>query len=419
MPRLRPRNPNTALSALLLVCAVSLSAFSQSAVELNNAGTEAYDRGDFPRAIALLERALEKSKDSPVVRRNLCNAYQSQANELAKANDFRSAVRLAESAVNTDPSNASPLVQAGSYYLRLDDVNTAIARLEAAITVKPGDLDAHELLGQAYYRDNDLSSARAQWDYVLGVDPKRPGLADRYEKAFREESVEFDFGKWNSRHFRISYPPDIPAAVRSRVMTILDRAYVDIGRAFGGVFPPPPIQVILYNARQFSDATLLGEHVGAVYDGKIRTPLTDASGNWLAEEEIQRRLTHEYVHVVVRNISGDNAPWWLNEGLAESMSKVLDAEAHRRLRELYQNGQSRSLAELEPPEVNRMAPEPLARAYLQAHATVDLLWSRYGRGKIISLLQYLASGTPAEEAFRLVYRKSYAAIERELAGMYQ
>lgn len=413
-----PPRPHTGLAALL-ACAVCLAAAAQSPVELNNAGTDAYNRGDFPRAIALLEKALAQAQDSPVVRRNLCNAYQSQANDLAKANDFKNAVRHAESAINVDPSNASPLVQAGSYYLRLDDVNTAIARLEAAITVKPGDLDAHELLGQAYYRDNDLSSARAQWDYVLGMDPKRPGLAERYEKAFREESVESDFGNWNSRHFRVSYPPDIPPVVRTRVMSILDRAYVEIGRSLGGVFPPPPIQVILYNSQQFSDATQLGEHVGAVYDGKIRTPLTDPAGNWLSEEEIQRRLTHEYVHVVVRNISGDQAPWWLNEGLAESLSKALDADAHRRLREIYQNGQNRSLGELEPPGVNRMAPEPLSRAYLQAHATVNLLWTRYGRGKIISLLQYLASGTPPEEAFRMVYRKTYAAVEREVAGTYQ
>ncbi|HQL94216.1 MAG TPA: tetratricopeptide repeat protein [Candidatus Hydrogenedentes bacterium] len=401
----------------LSVCA---PAVSQSAVDLNNAGTEHYNRGDFLRATTLLERALDLAPENGTVRRNLCNARQGLADQHAKEGDIRTALRLTESAMEADPSNASPLIQAGAYYLRLDDVGRAIERLEKAIVTKPGDLDAHELLGQAYYRDNDLSSARAQWDYVLEVDPSRPHLRERYDKAFREESVESDFNRWKSRHFRVSYPDDIPDTLRGRVVSILDKAYVDVGRALGGVYPPPPIQAILYTGGQFSEATQLGEHVGAVYDGKIRAPMTDPSGNWLPDEEIRRRLVHEYVHVVVRNITGDKVPWWANEGLAEYLSHSLDQRDRERLRALYGEGRDFRLASLSPPQLaGKLSPERLKEAYLQAHATMDLLMTRHGKGKVQLLLMRFAAGDTEDRALRQVYRKTLETLEEDVRAAYR
>jgi tetratricopeptide (TPR) repeat protein len=299
------------LSGIAVALAAALAG-AQTPVEYNNRGIEAYNKGQFRPAVQYFERAYEGAPDSATVRRNLCNAHQAVANELAQAGNYQEAVRHLEVAIGVEPRNPSPLVQLGSYYLRMDLVREAIYRLEEAIEVKPGELDAHELLGEAYYRDNDLSSARAQWDYVLEVDPSRDMLRQRYEKAFREESVEYDFNRAGSRHFKITYPKSVPVAMRSRVLTMLERAYMEVGRKFGGVYPPSPVQVVVYDAEGFSDATQLASHVGAVYDGKIRAPLTNAEGQWLAEDEIKRRLTHEYVHVVVRHLGGPNVPWWLN-----------------------------------------------------------------------------------------------------------
>lgn len=403
-----------------LVLVFCLPSAAQSAVDLNNAGTESYNKGDYLRATTLLETALDIAPENPVVRRNLCNARQSLADQHAKQGDVRTAVRLAESAIAADPDNASPLIQTGAYYLRLDDVGKAIDRLEKAIVTRPGDLDAHDLLGQAYYRDNDLSSARAQWDYVLEMDPARPSLRERYDKAFREEAVESDFNKWKSRHFRVSYPDDIPDRLRSRVVSILDKAYVDVGRALGGVFPPPPIQTILYTAAQFAEATQLGGHVGAVYDGKIRAPMTDPSGNWLPDEELRRRLVHEYVHVVVRNITGDKVPWWVNEGIAETLSHPLDQQDRERLRELFVNGRDFRLSTLSSPQLaGKLTPDRLKEAYLQAHATMELLITRHGKGKAHLLLARFASADTEDQALRQIYRKSVAVLEEDVRAAYR
>ncbi len=402
--------------SLLLLAAAPLGALDT--VDLNNAGVEAYNRGEFEKAITYFEKAFAAEPNNGVLCRNYCNALQSLADGHAKNGNYKVAVRQLDTAISVDPENVSPLIQQGSYYLRMDDVNSAIKRLEQAIVLKPGQLDAHELLGQAYYRDNDLSSARAQWDYVLEMEPNRPGLRDRYDKAFREESVEYDFNRYKSRHFLVSYPPDIPSDMRVLVTNILDKAYVDIGRTLGGVFPPPPIHVILYNAEQFAQATKLADHVGAVYDGKIRSPLTDKKGEWLSRDELARRLTHEYVHVVVRNITGDNVPWWVNEGLAETLSGVITAQDSERLREYLRTGNTLNLRSLTMEKVSAMKSDGVSLAYLKAHAAISLLWDRYGKGKMVMFLQALAGGKDCEEALRNVFRRTFSTLEREVENTY-
>ena len=402
----------------LAVSTMSVAAEKTASVDFNNAGVQAYNQGEYDEAIGYFEKAQSGNADQDVVRRNLCNAHQSLANELAKKGDYRGAVHHADSAATLDQKNMSPLVQAGSYYLRLDEVNLAIERLEKAITVKPGELTAHEMLGYAYYRDNDLSSARAQWDYVLEMDPRRPELRERYDKAFREQSVETDFGKYKSRHFEVSYPPEIPNDLRAQVIGILDRAYVEIGREFGGVYPPPPVHVILYDAKQFAEATNTAAYVGALYDGKIRSPLADANGNWLPVDEIRRRLTHEYVHVVVKHITGGEPPWWVNEGLAETLSRSLDTERIHTLQKLYRDGTPAALESLETSRIGKLDKDAIGLAYVQAHATVDLLWSRYGKSKMVSLLEEVGRGENVEDALRDVYRKTSAGIEVDVARNY-
>lgn len=404
--------------ACLLLLALCGAAFGQYAAEFNDLGIDAYNQGRFQDAIAYFEKAAENAPDSPAVRRNRSNAYQMHADQLAKQGDFANAVKTLEAVVRMDPANPAPLLQMGSYLLRLDHIQEAIFRLEEAVELKPGVLDAHELLGEAYYRDNDLPSARAQWDYVLEMDPKRTALRERYEKAFREESVESDFNRAGSRHFRISYPRGMPMQLRARVLTILERAYLDIGRRMGAVYPPGPIQVIVYDSEQFAQATQLEANVGAVYDGKIRVPLTTQEGDLLDDEELKRRLTHEYVHVVVRHLVGDSVPWWVNEGLAETFSGEIESGRAELLRRVYAQGSAFRLAQLEAHQLKVLDPDALRMAYAQSHATMDLLWTRFGQRRLEQFLGELASGTAPEEALKRTYRRNYANLEQEVAANY-
>lgn len=387
----------------------------EKAAACNKAGVEFYDAGRWDDAIAQFERAHDLSPANETVRRNLCNACQSAATERAKEADFAAAAKYLETAIGVDPSNAAPLMQLGSYYLRLDMVSDAIFRLEEAIELDPKNLDAHELLGDAYYKDNDLAAARVQWEWVLDTVPGRPGLSAKFEKAKREENAEQGFRRSDSRHFNLSFPQGAPPSSLGNLLDHLERAYLDIGRKLGGAFPPTPIQVIVYNSEDFMGVTQQGEYVGGIYDGKIRIPLMDQQKNVLDDQELKRRLFHEYTHVVVRFLALDNVPGWLNEGLAETFSRgEPDTQRLELLREAYKQRKLFKLADLEDMQLKQRSLDELQIAYCQSHAIVQHLWSRFGQAPLRAMFSSLAEGKSPEEALKSSYRYSYDTLETEI-----
>ncbi len=390
-------------------------ATGDQASEYNDMGIAAYNAGHFTEAIRYFEKSHELARDNATVRHNLCNAEQSLASELAKANRLTEAVEPLKTAIGIEPENPAPLIQLGSYYLQMDEVQQAIFRLEEAIELKPGELAAHELLGEAYYRDNDLPSARVQWDYVLKMEPSRKGLKERYDKAFREESVENGYRRGESRHFKVSCPKDTPSLLRSQVLTALERAYLNISRKLDGTFPPTPIQVVLYGDGQFSEATQMGENIAAIFDGKIRAPLTDGKGALLNELEMERRLTHEYVHVAERAIAGDKIPWWINEGLAQTLSQDLESNEGALLRQEKAAGNLFSLTALEAHQLKAaLTPERLNLAYAESHAAVKTLWDRYGQRRFLQMLRALAQGGQTEAILRDNLGIDYATLQEDM-----
>ena len=414
--------PKLCLIAMLFLSCVlagqEAAAQAPTVVEYNQRGIDALDAGAYEDAITYFEQAMILAPDNVVLQGNYTNALRAAADALAQKGQMEEGIIYLETALYVEPDNFAALLQLGSYHLHRNQIQAAIDRLEAALGNKPGDLDAHEMLGQAYYLDNDLPSARAQWEYVLEMDPDRPNLLDRYEKAFREEVVEADFHRRSSRHFQITYPHGVPNHLRSSILTILERAYMDIGRRFNGVYPEAPIHVIAYTAEQFSEATQLDEHVGAVYDGKIRIPLTDAENQFHPDVELTRRLVHEYVHVVVREVAGERVPWWLNEGLAETLSKDLNPNQTRTLSQAYAEGTVHDFHALEIHQLKALEAEPLRIAYLQSHAAVSLLWHQYGNRRVLMMLNDIAEGMPPEESLMRHFRKNYDNLEAELAQIY-
>ena len=397
----------------VLACCVAIAAAAQTAYDHNAEGVANYNAGRFDEAIMAFEKAYELAPDNAVVRLNLCNARQGAANKLAKGADFAGAAEHLELAIGIDPENPAPLLQLGSYYMRLDMVYDAIFRLEEAVQLAPTNVTGHDLLGDAYYMDNDKASALEQWHWVAEVQPGRKGIHDKIAKAARQATVESGFRPSGSRHFQISYDPAIPVRVVRQVRSILERAYVEIGRNFGGVQPPPPVQVIIYDRKGFADATMVGTHVGALYDGKIRIPLMDLEGRILDQQTLKERLYHEYTHVVVKFLTGANTPWWLNEGLAETFSREIGPDRAALLDRAIEGGLLFPLAAIEGNQLATLDRAALQLAYAQSHATVQHLWDRFGQHRLADLMGNLAEGMSAEDALYQNYRRTYDTLQKE------
>lgn len=400
---------------VLLLVLLAGGAFASKPAELNSQGVAYYNEGKFGEAAAAFEAAIALSPDNQVVKRNLSNVYQAQAGELAKRAEFGSAIKLLGKAIAINPAEVSPLIQLGHCYLRLDMIPEAIYQLEKAIQIAPYNVQAHELLGEAYYRDNDLTNARVHWSWVLEQRPNRKDLKERFDKAEREEVVELGFRPAGSLHFQISSTPEVAGHMLQKVLSILEQAYAEIGRNVGGVYPPGPIQVIVYNADSFAEATQVRQNVGALYDGKIRIPLVDAAGLVSNDQELRQTLYHEYTHVVVRYIAHNNVAWWMNEGLAETFSRPLTGSRLQTLQKAVENSELFPYASMEDSLLKTLDSEGLWLAYTQSHATLLYLWQRFGQIKLVELLDALATGTKTQQALMQVYNRNYDVLYAEVA----
>lgn len=398
------------------VCFAACAAEAQSAADYNEAGVASYNAQDWDGAIEAFSRAYEIAPANETVRRNLCNTYQAKAHAIAKTGEFgdvETGARILEQAIRIDAGNAAPLIQLGSYYLRLDWDNDAMFKLQEALQLEPENRTAMELLGDAYYKSNDLAAAVSTWEYLL-QESDDADIQRKLEKARRELDVEGSYKSTDSRNFQISFAPGTRYYEVNELTRILENARRDIGRKLGGVYPVKTVQVIAYTATDFSQATDLGEHIGALYDGKIRVPIENKAGERLPPDELRRRLYHEYTHVVVREIGGERVPWWLNEGLAETLSNPLTEDDRLALQQARDSAVLFKLADLERGQLELLDPASLSIAYRQSHATVDYLINRFGQRKMVALLQTLATGIPADDALRQTYRRRYAEIELEV-----
>jgi len=403
------------LLVIILVTLVPGVVASENAHEHNTLGVSYYDNREWAEAIHHFHAALNADPLNATIKKNLSNAYQAYANDLASQGDYPGALRELRQAIQLDPSNPSPLMQAGAYSLHAGQNDEAIFRLEEAIELSPGDVDAHFLLGEAYYRDNDVRSALEQWEWVYEMAPEKPGLADRIAAARRDAQVESEFRGRSSLHFNVTYDREAEGRLVHDVLRILEEAYRDIGVKLRA-YPETPIQVSLYTSAGFAESTQLEDHVGAVYDGtKIRIPVIDASGREIPVDEIRRRLYHEYVHVAVRHIAKRQVPWWLNEGLAEALTRDLSRPELELLRRARAQEAWFSLAELEEGQLDRLSVEDLYLAYKQSHATVAYLEDRHGARRFGPMLESLARGDDVETALRRHFRQNFQTLDLAVA----
>ena len=146
----------------------------------------------------------------------------------------------------------------------------------------------------------------------------------------------------------------------------------------------------------------------AAYDGRIRVPLRTALDDL---DELDRVLSHEFVHAIVAMLGGRTVPAWVNEGLATVLEPagVADAEAtlartdaRPALSTLHQSfaGFSRRDAEI---------------AYASAALAVRRLIDQRGAAAVVALLKDLARGAPFASAFQQRIAMRYEDFEALVA----
>ncbi len=126
-----------------------------------------YERtGQWPRAQADLERALQLRPEQPLVLNYLGYTWIDKGERLSEA------VKMIERAVALRPNDGYIVDSLGWAYFRLGEFKRATETLERATELVPEDPTINDHLGDAYWRSGRRLEARYQWQRALQFKPE-------------------------------------------------------------------------------------------------------------------------------------------------------------------------------------------------------------------------------------------------------
>ena len=218
-------------------------------------------------------------------------------------------------ALAADPKNARLHLGAGiAAALERRDPD-ARDEFERALALDPKLAQARARLGQIQYRMGDPGLAIRTYETLLSITPDDRDARATLERWRREMELHDRMQHAVGSHFTVSFEGPAEAALAAEALEVLDRAYWRIGQ-FLGTYPSDPIAVVLYTGEQFRDITRSPSWAAGAYDGTIRVPMRGALDK---REELDRVLSHEFTHALIRTLASRGVPTWLNEGLATAL----------------------------------------------------------------------------------------------------
>jgi tetratricopeptide (TPR) repeat protein len=317
---------------------------------------------------------------------------------------FGDALEAFTKAAEIRPGDASLCFGAGVAAFMLGHDDEAQTRFECALALKPDFLPAAVWLGDLHYRAGRLSEAISIYETAQRRSPKRE-LQQQLDHWRKEHELQSRFHEARTEHFTALFEVATDERLAREVVERLEAAYWRIGSTLG-VYPSRPITVVLYTREQFGDITRLAAWSAAAYDGRIRMPLGGAREQ---PDELDRVLSHEFVHAVVTMVGGRTVPAWINEGLATVLEPAgsQDVEAT-----LARTGVRPKLSKLHRSFVG-LSIRDAEIAYASAARAVRRLIEQRGVAALVALLEDLARGAPFDGAFhqRIAMRyEDFAAL---------
>ena len=289
------------------------------------------------------------------------------------------------------PGDASLCFGAGVAAFMLGQNDVAQTRFECALALKPDYLPAAVWLGDLHYRAGRLPEAISIYEGARQHSPGERKLQEQLALWRKEQELQSRFQEVRTEHFTALFEAATHEPLAREVVGRLEAAYWRVGDTLG-VYPSRPITVVLYSREQFADITRLAAWSAAAYDGRIRVPIGDALEQ---RDELDRVLSHEFVHAVVAMVGGRAVPAWVNEGLATVLEPAgsEDAEAP-----LARTGARPDLSKLHRGFAG-FSRRDAEVAYASSARAVRRLIEQRGPAAVVALLEDLGRGAPFASAF--------------------
>ena len=324
--------------------------------------------------------------------------------EAIQRGDGEKAAAAFRAVLAANPTNAVALTGAGLAEHLQGREDQAISYLKRAVQADPEYVHASYVLGQIAYSQGDLDLAIKSYERVVKLAPGSRSVYQQLEAWKKEAALHDTFAVRPTARFTVMFEGPEQQAIAARVSSVLEGAYARVGRTLN-TYPGDTVTAILYTREQFRDITRSPSWAAGAYDGRIRIPVLGALKN---PAELDRIVTHEYVHALVQQMF-PRVPGWLNEGLATLLEPGDHTWLTARLRAA---GGMIPLGSLDRAFQTADGDEAVL-AYAQSYVGARVLSARLGANFPV-FLQYLSNGTPFDQAL-LLFNVTAADIQREWA----
>lgn len=380
-------------------------------VSQNNYALELLDKGEYEKALDLLQRAYSLYPYNETIRRNLAAAYVYVAQKEMSHNKYSEAAEYFDLARELIPDNASYSMMRGVALFLAKNYDGSKREFERAISVSGENVDVLFYLGRISYDTGDLILALQYWEKALALDAGNKIIREYAAKVRRELTVEGRMDKGQSSRFEISYDAEFTPGLAAEILDALEGAYNLVGADLNH-FPSARVPVILYTKKDYRLVTAGPDWSGGMYDGKIRLPI---GGMQELTPQLRGVLIHEYTHVVVYELTRGNVPTWLNEGLAEYEGRKYFNPPMASLGRKAKQGTYLSVPSLEGPFTSLGNNEALL-AYQQSYSMVNFMIATYGWFNVKEILLNLGKKMSIEMAIKNAlsgFGLDYAAMVQE------
>ena len=198
-----------------------------------------------------------------------------------------------------------------------------------------------------------------------------------------------------SKNFRIRYPKVAGTAYAEQIALVLEEERKRIAH-WVPLVDPTPVDVDLYPLREFLGSYAIDMPVVGLFDGRVRVPFADLHS---LHPVLVKILSHELAHALITQATGDRAPKWVQEGLAQHVQMLQDVG--NPYRDLDYNGRSLSLAVVENALDGFSEPQLVELSYAQSVWAFHYLEAEHGVGSIHRLLAAYRDGDDTAEALQL------------------
>jgi tetratricopeptide (TPR) repeat protein len=317
---------------------------------------------------------------------------------------------LLAAALAAGPPRAAPDPHGGAEVIRVltllagEDVDGARAVAEPLLAARPADPGAKLAVGVLRLYEQRYDEAVSLIEGSTAGDP-----AGYLTLARAARDVTKGHVRAEGEHFVVSHPPGKDEVLVPYLLDTLERQRAALERALGYA-PPGKLSVEIVNdVRELARLTTLSEAEirtsGTVAVCKFNKLILLSPKALLKGYDWQDTAAHEYTHLVLTRKSRNEAPIWLQEGLAkwfeddwrgggEPLSPVTAAL----VRDAVQKGTLVTFDEMHPSLAKLPSQERAALAYAEVVLAVEKMVLQAGPAVLGKVLELTAQGKDARDA---------------------